>query len=385
MVDGAAGNGIAISDNPGAVSFGPIGISDTGASGIAVIGANGSINSFGAVEITNPGANGIDLTGADGAEIDLGLVDIEGLRATGTGLALSGGMADFTTGSLFINRDGGAGGTGIDLSGSQAGTKVTITHGGVINNVDTGVQLGTHGAGGATANATLNFNGGTIGGATAALDARGLNAASGTYAFGSTIFTGPQLFDPTNLVFVGATATGTGDGSSIDNLTTIDLADADLDANAIFVLVNRGTAIDDIDGFSLSDGQVLASFGNGRTFAQGGVPLNVTGDNVQHGETVSDAGGAATLTSSGGATTVTLGSGNLLADLAIANATGGIAAAGNGIAGVTVSGVALSGDTGLDLSNATGIVTLQHVDVDATADGIVIGNSAATVSLFSCD
>ncbi|RWF37905.1 MAG: hypothetical protein EOS46_31780, partial [Mesorhizobium sp.] len=81
------------------------------------------------------------------------------------------------------------------------------------------------------------------------------------------------------------------------SLLAINLADSNTQNNAIFVLVNEGSPIDTANGFSLSDGQTLASFGNGRSFSLGGIPVNITGNNVQHDQVVSDpGGGAATLT-----------------------------------------------------------------------------------------
>ena len=127
--------------------------------------------------------------------------------------------------------------------GRSGNAPITVTEGGTISGVDTGIRLGVAGSPADTANAAFRFGGGSVGGVTAALDARGLVASSGTYAFGATRFTGPQLFDSNKVVFVGSAATGAGDGSTVNDLATIDFADAITDPNAIFALVNDGSPI----------------------------------------------------------------------------------------------------------------------------------------------
>ncbi|RVB06562.1 hypothetical protein EN918_37750, partial [Mesorhizobium sp. M7A.F.Ca.CA.004.05.1.1] len=198
------------------------------------------------------------------------------------------------------------------------------------------------------------------------------------YAFGTTQFTGPQLYDLRNYIFVAAGASG--GGTSITDLASIDYADSITASDAIIVLVNRGT-IDDATGFSLSDGQELASFGNGRAFSLGGVPLNVTGTNVHHDESISDSAGAATLTSSGAGDVVTLGNGNTLLDF---NISGGAAAGihGLGTNGLTVQGVTVSNvATGLFLDGVAGTVSVDDLTVQTASEtGIVLVGSSATVN-----
>ncbi|TGW06407.1 hypothetical protein EN788_42295, partial [Mesorhizobium sp. M2D.F.Ca.ET.145.01.1.1] len=258
------------------------------------------------------------------------------------------------------------------------GASIIITNGGSISGVDTGVRFGIAGSLAHSANAEFSFGGGSIAGSTASLDARGLNQMLGHYAFGSTTFSGPQLFDQQNVIFVGGVGSS-GDGSSTSSLLAINLADANTQNNAIFVLVNEGSPIDAAGGFSLSDGQTLASFGNGRSFSLGGIPVNITGNNVQHDQVVSDpGGGAATLTNSGSGGVVTVANGNSLLDF---NISGGSDAGINAtlINGLTIQGVTLSNvDTGLFLGSVTGTVSVHDLNVqNASQTGIELVASSA--------
>ncbi|WP_095083914.1 beta strand repeat-containing protein [Mesorhizobium sophorae] len=317
-------------------------ISNTTGPAIAISNSQAAIR-FGDVAIMAPGGDGISFAGVNAAVV-AGNIVISGL-GVGTGLDFSGSRTNFTAQSLNVTGTGAAGSIGIDLSSpTSGGATIAITNGGTIAGVDTGVRFGIAGSPANSANAEFSFGGGSIAGITASLDTRGLNQTLGHYAFGSTTFSGPQLFDVQNLIFVGASATGSGNGSSLLDLATIATADANTDADAIFVLVNRGTAIDDVNGFSLSAGQTLASFGNGRTFSLGGIPVNITGDNITHSGVVSDAGGAATLTDSGSGDVVTLANNSSLRDFNIA---GGSA---NGVHGSNVSNVTISG---LNVSGAS--------------------------------
>ncbi|WP_136616191.1 MULTISPECIES: hypothetical protein [Mesorhizobium] len=315
-------------------------ISNTSGPAIAISDSPATIR-FGDINVTNPGADGISFAGVNAA-VAAGNIVISGL-GVGTGLDFSGAKTNFTAQSLNITGTGAAGSIGIDLtSPSAGGATIIITNGGVIANVDTGVRFGIAGSLANSANAEFTFGGGSIAGITASLDARGLNQTLGHYAFGSTTFSGPQLFDPQNVIFIGSSATGSGDGSSLANLAAVGTADGITDSDAIFVLVNDGTAIDATGGFSLSAGQTLASFGNGRTFSLGGVPVNVTGDNVEHDVPISDAGGAATLTNSGAGDVVTLANNSSLLDFNISGG-GGNGVHGSGVSAVTISGLSVSG------------------------------------------
>lgn len=352
--------GIVLDQNTGAVSFdGTTAVSRTGFSGIVVGDNSGSVE-FGDAIVADPGESGVDVIGVNGT-INFGNIDVTGLDATcgcdAAGLNFAGSTSTFTAASLDVSGNNSAGTTGVDLSGTIGGS-VTIANGGTIANVDTGVQFGTNGAGGATANTDFVFGGGSIEGLTASLDARGLNPLAGSYAFGATVFNGPQLFDSSNIIFVGSVATGAGDGTSVNDLAAIGTADANTDSGAVFVLVNDGTAVDDADGFTLDDGQTLASFGNGAQYALGGVPLNVTGANVVHGFIQDDptGNGTATLTNLGAGDTVFLGDGTIIADIDISNGGGGVGILGDNIDGLTLTGVVVTG-AGLHGASFTGTTT----------------------------
>ncbi|MES0075900.1 hypothetical protein [Mesorhizobium sp. M0058] len=371
-------------------------ISNTTGPGIAITDSPAAIR-FGDINITDPGTDGMVFTGVN-ASVIAGNIIISGLGSS-IGLDFSGSQTNFTAQSLNINGTGGTTSIGIDLVQTNGGT-IIITNGGTIANVGTGVRLGIAGSPADTANAQFTFGGGSIGGNLASLDARGLNSGSGQYAFGTTTFNGPQLFDQTQLIFVAAG--GTGDGTSLSDLASITDADNNTDGTAIFVLVNRGV-IDDTDGFTLEAGQTLASFGNGRTFSLGGLPINVTGDNVDHGSTISDAAGAATLTASGSGDVVTLANNTSLQDFNIsggtANGIHGSGVTGVVLTGMTVSGAALNGvlfDGANDVSgsnlsstgnggaglsiqgdgtyNFTGTTTVS----DNAGDGLLINSNAIT-------
>ncbi|MBZ9921650.1 hypothetical protein LB579_28545, partial [Mesorhizobium sp. BR1-1-7] len=341
-------------------------ISDTTGPAIAISNSPAAIR-FGDIDISAPAGDGISFTGVNAAVV-AGDIVISGL-GVGTGLDFSGSHTNFTAQSLNIAGTGAAGSIGIDLaSPTSGGASIVITDGGAITGVGTGVRFGISGSLLNSANAEFSFGGGSIAGSTASLDVRGLNQTLGHYAFGSTTFSGPQLFDQQNVIFVGAAATGSGTGSSLLDLASIATADADTDGTAIFVLVNRGT-IDDTDGFSLSAGQTLASFGNGRTFSLGGIPVNVTGDNITHASAISDGAGAATLTSSAGADTVTLANNSALLDFNVSNANpgGGNGIHGNNVTGVTISGVNVSG-AGLDGLLFEGAMNVAANNVTSTSN-----------------
>ncbi|WP_051355474.1 hypothetical protein [Mesorhizobium erdmanii] len=356
-------------------------ISNTTGPAIAISNSPATIR-FGDIAITNPGADGMSFSGVNAAVV-AGNIVISGLGLGQTGLDFSGSQTTFT--ALSANISGaGAGSIGIDLADTTGDAAITITNGGSISGVDTGVRLGISGSPTHSANAEFTFGGGSIAGVTASLDARGLNQTLGHYAFGSTTFSGPQLFDVQNVIFVGASASGTGDGSSLGNLATIGTADGISASNAIFVLVNNAgnTPIDASGGFSLSDGQTLASFGNGRSFSLGGVPVNVTGANIEHDQVVSDpGGGAATLTNSGAGAVVTAANGNSLLDFDIS---GGSAEGINatGITGLTIQGVTVSGGTiGLLLDNVAGTVSVKDLDIqNPSQTGIALVGSSATAN-----
>lgn len=351
-------------------------ISNTTGPAIAISDSPATIR-FGDINLTNPGADGMSFAGVNAAVV-AGNIVISGL-GVGTGLDFFGSQTNFTAQSLNITGPGAAGTIGIDLAGTTGGASIIITNGGSISGVDTGVRFGISGSLANSANAEFSFGGGSIAGSTASLDARGLNQTLGHYAFGSTSFSGPQLFDPQNVIFVGSTATGLMDGSSLSNLASFTTANANTDSDAIFVLVNDGTPIDASGGFSLSSGQTLASFGNGRSFSLGGVPINITGDNVQHGVTVSDPAGAATLTNSGAGDVVTLANNTSLLDFNISGG-GANGIHGSGVSAVTISGLNVTGAAlnGV-LFDGTNSITANNLNSSGnTGSGLEIDSGDST-------
>lgn len=355
-------------------------ISNTTGPGIAITDSPAAIR-FGDIDITNPGTDGMVFAGAN-TSIIAGNIVIAGL-GSGVGLDFSGSQTNFTAQSLNITGTGAAGSIGIDLSSPSAGgATIVITDGGAIANVDTGVRFGISGSPANSANAQFSFGGGSIAGITASLDARGLNQTLGLYAFGSTTFSGPQLFDQQNVIFVGGVGS-LGDGSSTSSLLAINQADLITNGTAIFVLVNDGTPIDASGGFSLSAGQTMASFGNGRTFSLGGIPVNVTGDNVKHDQVVADPGGAATLTNTGTGDAVTLANNTSLLDFNIAGVANGNGVHGSGVSNVTMSGLNVSGASlnGVLFDGAINNVSADNLNSSGnTGSGLLIDNGGGTYS-----
>ncbi|MER9919096.1 MULTISPECIES: hypothetical protein [unclassified Mesorhizobium] len=348
-------------------------ISNTTGPAIAITDSPAAIR-FGDIDITDPGTDGMVFTGVN-ASVIAGNIIISGL-GSGIGLDFSGSQTNFTAQSLNINGTGAAGSIGIDLSSPSAGgATIVITDGGAIANVDTGVRFGISGSPANSANAQFSFGDGSIAGITASLDARGLNQTLGLYAFGSTTFSGPQLFDQQNVIFVGGIGS-LGDGSSTSSLLAINQADLITNGTAIFVLVNDGTPIDASGGFSLSAGQTLASFGNGRTFSLGGIPVNVTGDNVQHDQVVSDPGGAATLTDTGTGDAVTLANNTSLLDFNIAGVANGNGVHGSGVSNITMSGLNVSGASlnGVLFDSSNSVTGNNLNSSDNTGHGLLVDN-----------
>ncbi|TPJ79051.1 right-handed parallel beta-helix repeat-containing protein [Mesorhizobium sp. B2-6-2] len=351
-------------------------ISNTASAGIVIADSPATIR-FGDIDITNVNDDAIRFNGVNAAVV-AGNIVISGL-GIGTGIDFSYSQTNFTARSLNLTGTGAANTIGIDLAGTTGGT-ITFTNGGSISGVDTGVRLGISGSLANSANANFIFGGGSIAGQTASLDARGLNQTLGTYAFGSTTFSGDQLFDQQHLFFVGAN--GSGDGSSISNLASITDADNNHDGQAIFVLVNdaANTPINAAGGFTLDAGQTMASFGNGRTFSLGGVPVNVTGDSVQHDQVVSDANGAATLTNTGAGDAVTVASNTSLLDFNIAGVANGNGIHGTNVTGVTLAGMSVSGASlaGVRFDGTSGISASNIGSTGNTGAGLALANGNFT-------
>ncbi|MCA1299085.1 right-handed parallel beta-helix repeat-containing protein [Stappia indica] len=397
-ISNVTGNALTFTNNTGVINVTDFTANTVGGDGIQVSGG-GSYGFSGTTEINGLGAaassDGIDLSGTTNATLTFGDVDITGLGG-GTGLNMAGADATLAMQSLDVTGTGVAGSKGVDISGTLNGRSVTITNGGTITNVGTGIVLGTNGAAFAAPNAVFTWGGGDIGGLAFALDGIGVNAANGSYSFGTTTFTGGFNFlsAGTPNYFVAATATGTGDGSSVDNRASISTAIGAAGGlgTVNFILINDGAAIDTAGlTFALADNQTVDTFGDGRTFVDAGllVAANITGDNIPAGSTViSDptGNGAATLTNSSGAvSTIEVGNNNAVRNITLGSSAG-TALSGSGISGLTIEGVTIgSGGTtavnGISLANTTGAVTLTNVSVNNTSGtGVAIINAQGTVT-----
>ncbi|MEZ2328462.1 hypothetical protein AB6802_01905 [Mesorhizobium sp. RCC_202] len=356
-------------------------ISNTTGPAIAITSSPATIR-FGDINITNPGGDGMSFTGVNAAVI-AGNIIISGIGVGQAGLDFSGSQTNFTAQSLNITGPaiGAVGSIGIDLADTTGDASITITNGGNISGVATGVRLGIAGTPADTANAQFTFGGGMIGGNTASLDARGLNSGSGLYAFGTTTFIGPQLFDQAHLIFIGVN--GSGSGNSLSDLASITSADNNHDGAATFVLVNDAgnTPIDANGGFTLDAGQTLASFGNGRTFSLGGLPMNVTGANVNHGTTISDPNGAATLTNTGAGDAVTVASNTSLLDFKIAGVANGVGIYGSNVTGVTLTGMSVSGavnNDGVFFDSTSSVTGFNLTSTGNGGSGLKLGRGTYT-------
>jgi len=398
-VTGVSGDAVTFAANSGTIAVENLATDGSGGDALSISGG-GTFGFTGTTHLANAGGDGIDLTGTSNATLTFGDVDVTALGA-GTGLNLAGGDATVTVQSLDVSGTGAAGSRGVDLSGTRNGRSVTVTNGGTIAGVETGIVLGSNGAAAAAPDAVFTWGGGDIGGLAFSLDGVGVNAADGAYAFGTTGFSAPFNFtaSATTNYFVAATATGTGDGSSTANRASIATAiGASAGLGTVnFILINDGSALD-TGGltFQLADDQTVDTFGEGRTFAANGllIAANITGTNLSSGSTViSDPTGlgAATLTNSSGAVaTLSLANGNALRNLTIGSVAG-TALSGSGIAGVTLAGLTIGGGAGatvngIALSGASGTIALTDVEISgATGSGLSLTNVSGTVTGVNVD
>ncbi|WP_425088811.1 beta strand repeat-containing protein [Stappia sp.] len=396
-VSNVSGDALSFSNNTGIINVSGFTATNTGDDAIAVTGG-GTFGFTGTTTLSGLGAgatsDGIDLSNTNNATLTFGDVDVTGLGG-GTGLNMAGADATLTMQSLDITGAGTAGSKGVDLSGTQNGRTVTITNGGTITNVDVGLVLGTNGGAFAAPDAVFTWGGGDIGGLTYALDGIGVNAANGSYAFGTTGFSGPFNFTTSGTpnYFIAASATGTGDGSSTANRASIATAiGAAAGLGTVnFILINDGSAIDTAGAtFALADNQTIDTFGDGRTFTSAGliIAANITGTNLPTGSvTITDPGsGAATLTNSSGAvSTIAIANGNAIRNITLGS-TLGTALSGSGIAGLTIEGVTIGTGTdtpvnGIALTNTTGAVTLTNVDItNSSGTGLSLTGASGTVT-----
>ncbi|QBK31402.1 beta strand repeat-containing protein [Roseitalea porphyridii] len=393
-----AATAINLQNNAGTIAFGGnLDIDTTTGTGIHLNGNTGPVN-FGAMtQIDVAGAGtGVDFQGTTGGAVGFADLDIALSGANVTAFDLAGAMinANVTATDFDVSSTTNVGTTGIDLSGTTGPGTIRLGDMNVagqsasIAGVDVGVRFS------AASNATFVFGdgesptdrGSTISGTTAI--ANGSAATNGSYDFDDVAFTGTLDFTAAgggDLVFVAATATGDGSGSDVDNRANVITADAIVAANTTFVLINDGAAIDDVDGFTLSNDQTMASFGNGRTFASAGLIIPASFSGVPGGgAAITDptGNGAAVLTNTGAGDTLTALGAVTTQDFIIENAAGGDGLAGTGAIGITSTGLTIRNITagqGIDLDNVTGTVTLDDTTVATTvSNGVDIANSTVS-------
>ncbi len=372
-------------------------ISGSAGPGINLFGNSAGLNFSGSTSITmTAAAAGLTISGATGGTIVLADLDIA-LQADGaTALDLSGATlnANLTATDFDVTSTTAVGTTGVNLSGTTGAGIIRLGDAdangasATISGVNTGVRFT------AATNATLVFGDGesatdqtsSISAVTAI--AGGSTVTLGSYDFDDVNFTGTLDFASTGsqtLVFVGSAATGDGSGSNVSNLASAATADAIAASNTTFVLVNDGSAIDDTDGFTLTDGQTMASFGNGRTFASTGllIPANFSGVPGAGTNIVDPTGnGAATLITSGAGDTLTASGTVNLQDFIISNTAGGDGLAASGATTITATGITIQnvGGQGIDLDNLTGPASTFDNTVVSTTTGNGVDIVNSTVS-----
>jgi len=389
---GSAGSGIDINGVSGggfSVS-GATTVSGSAGNAIQLIGNSAAVNFNGATTLTmTNAAAGVDFAGATSGAVSFANLDIALQSANATGIDLSGAVinADVTATDFDLTSTSATGTTGVNLSGTTGTGTIRLGDsdaGGqsaTIAGVGIGVQFS------AASNATFIFGDGE--GATDRLSSisattaisGGSTVTLGSYDFDDVNFTGTLDFTASagdDLVFVAATATGDFSGSDVDNRASVATADAIVATGTTFILINDGAAIDDIDGFTLADGQTMASFGNGRTFTDGGLVIPAIFSGVPSGGvTITDptSNGAAILTRTGGAGETLAASGTVnLQDFILENAAAGAGLTATGAAtimstGLTVQNVA---GQGIDLNSLTGAASTFDNTVVATTTGNAI-------------
>ncbi|MEI8380274.1 MAG: hypothetical protein WCJ09_09110 [Planctomycetota bacterium] len=370
----------------------------------------GSFAATGATNLTNITGNGVNLTGAAGSYQFADLT--VGTTGAATGLNFRNSNATFQSANTSITGDGTAGSIGVDLSGSQNPNGANSTTPNIqlanaagqtalINNVDTGVRLGSVGDGSAGANFIYGnqtpLNSGSqinviVGGLT--LDSANLVSTGpytqGRYEFKGLSFTGNTNFASApgaSYIFVGQTSAGADDGStptdrySIAQLIALGAAALD---NKTVVLVNEGVNIDEgASTLTLGNSTIVDTFGNGRSFTTTGliIPQNVVVDTFGGAITYNDpfSNGAATLT--GTNNIITLGNNDTVQNILISGGINGIT--GTGISNATINNVSISGSSqnGISLVNTTGTQTLTALTINTVGTNGINLSNAGTVSI----
>ena len=335
--------------------------------------------------------SGIEITGTQAAPITFTDLDITFNSSAVTGVDLAAATinaaitaTDFDladgdgTNTLGVNLSGTTGSGAIQLGDTNAaGQNATIVgSGGNPNGPAIGVQLTS------TTNLSFTFGDGEdttdVGSAITAVTTIDANPApaSGSYNFDDVTLTGALNFPTTpSLLFVAATPTGDGSGSSVSNRASAATADANTNSATQFVLINDGADISDANGFTLSAGQSINGFGNSNSVSAtpsipgsfSGVPATPITINDPTGN------GRATLTvpSAVSATTLLMNSGN------------------NSVANVEVENPGILGNVIL-MSGASSPITLGSAEgplvLTSTASfGIQSSNAASTLTITNVE
>ena len=423
-LDGVAGSvnlgAMTVSDNTDAGLFMDASSATVTAASVTVTNApvglsfgnnTGSFTVTGATSLTGITFDGIDLYQATGT-YQFGDVTI-GMTGDAYGLDFGRSNVVFSSANTTITGDGTLDSVGIDLSGSlnpfganSTTSNIRVGAGAgqtaIINNVDTGVLMGSSADGSAGAylvygNQTPHNSGSQINviASGLTLDTTHLTSSDGytqgRYEFLGVSFTGTASFQQSNnMIFVGSTSAGKDDGSSplnrIDGaqLLALDANPANLDGKTIILVNDNGGAGIDLGGSSLVLGNntVLDSFGNGKTFTTNGtVPVNVIVDTITGGITISDPNGAGTLLNNGTADLVIAGNGDTIQNVILNGGFNTVSA--SGINGFDINHTVIGGSSaaGISLSNTTGTINLnQNTISNAGAAGILLSN-AGTVGI----
>ncbi|MGP1353865.1 MAG: inverse autotransporter beta domain-containing protein [Parasphingopyxis sp.] len=411
-ITGVSTHGISITDSSVAASFGGlVTIDNTGfnSAGIEIADTTGSLSFTGSLDITlgtGSGIAAIDISNTVGGPISIADLDITLAGDNQTGLSLNGAtLGDSLTITDFdLTSTSSSGTIGIDMRG-LTGTDVTVGdtsapfasgQDATIAGVATGVIYDD------AANVAFIFGdseatedvGSSIA-ATTAIDFTNDTGATGTYNFLDTIF--PTAGSTSNLEVNADVyyidAQGDGDGSRAN---PGNFAGAPATPDTVIILVDQtGSEVIDlaaaaqgsVNGFTLNDEQVLASFLNGDIDLadygfMGGTPANLLVTGVSGDTLITDPGsGAPDLTTSNGGSDVIVladGSTTIIDGVSITATTG----AGDGIFGdaftsTTITNSAIAGtQDGLSFNWAndgaatTATVTLDGVTVSGGSEGL---------------
>jgi hypothetical protein len=426
--------GVNLDTVSGTVGLGTVNVTNAGAAGIRVVNSSAavaasSITVTGAVTGLQFGNNtggsfavtgATSLTGITGTGIDangaIGTYNLQGnttinFTGGGRGIDLRNSNVSFTTGNLSITGNGTAGSIGLDLSGSlnpnganSATPNIVLAHGAgqtaAISNVATGVKLGEPGN---SAGANLQYgnltpissggSGSTIaviaGGKT--IDTTNLTSSNsltqGHYDFTGVTFTGNASFEASaNFFFVANAATGTGDGSSVNNRANATTLLTQLGANALanrtVVLINDGTAITIANTAALDANTNITGFGNGNSVAAFTIPVNVVIDAFTGTVTDPTGNGAATLTTAAGHNLISLNGGNSITNVTLSG--GDFLISGTGTTtGLTVQGTTLtSGASGVfSFTNASGVINITNNAISGGGRLLDVNGGTAGISL----